>query len=117
MQKIILDTDFILNILKYRIRLNDELKRIINNNFEVYILDMTLEELKGKPNAKLALTYVKRFKILETDKDKPVDDLIQNYQNYTIATQDKALKEKLKKGGFSIITIRQNKFLVSDNVL
>ena len=78
---------------------------------------MTLEELKGKPNEKLAIAYAKRFKILKTDKDKPVDDLLLNYQNYVIATQDRALKEKLKKGGFSVITIRQNKFLVTDNVL
>ena len=112
MQKIILDTDFLINILKNRIRLQDELSRILDDNYEVYILDMTLEELKGKPNEKIAVEYAKKLKILPTAKDDTVDNLILTFKGYLIATQDKALKEKLKKAHFSIITIRQNKFLV-----
>ena len=112
MQRIILDTDFLINLLKNRIRLQEELQRILDDNFEVYILDKTLEELKGKPNEKIALEYAKKLNILPTSKDKSVDDLILGYKDYIIATQDKALKEKLKKAHFSIITIRQNKFLV-----
>ena len=37
MQKIILDTDFLINILKNRIRLQDELSRILDDNYEVLL--------------------------------------------------------------------------------
>ncbi|MEK6904333.1 MAG: PIN domain-containing protein [Nanoarchaeota archaeon] len=117
MQKIILDTDFLLCSLRFRIDLFSELRRIIDDNFEVYILDKTLEELKGKKDARLALEYSKKLKIINAAKQGSFDDLITDFKDYIIATQDKVLKEKLKKAGFGIITIRQKRYLIKENVL
>lgn len=117
MIKIILDTDFLLCSLRFRISLTEELRRILDDSFEIYILDKTIDELKGKKDSKLALEFIKKFRILKTSKNLPFDDLVMNFRGYTIATQDKALKEKLKKANFGVITIRQKRYLIKENVL
>lgn len=117
MIKVVLDTDFLLKSLEYKIRIFKELSRILDFQFTVSILDKTLDELKGKKFEKLALKFIKsnNIHIIETKKDKKVDDLLLEIPNITVATQDKELKEKLKKGKISVITIRQKRYL--QNVL
>ena len=112
MQRIIIDTDFLLDCLTWKIDLPTELERVCHFPYETVILDKTLEELEGKENGRLAITYAKRFRILPTSKDKPVDALILEMEPCIVATQDKELKEKLKKAHFSSITIRQQKYFV-----
>ena len=110
---VILDTDFIINIVKNKIELS--IKEKFPFPVEISILDKTLEELKNKPYEKLALHLIKDFKIIKTKKDDTVDNLIlaliEKGKSLIIATQDKKLKEKLKKGKVPIITIRQQKYL------
>lgn len=117
MIKVVLDTDFLLKSLEYKINIFKELSRILDFQFTVNILDKTLDELKGKKFEKLALTFIKskNISIIKTKKDKKVDDLLFEIPNITVATQDKELKEKLKKGKISVITIRQKRYL--QNVL
>lgn len=112
MEKIILDTDFILHCVRAKVDIKEELFRILDFPFEVYILDKTLEELKGKKQEKVAREVIKSFKIIKTEEGK-VDDLLQK-QEGIIATTDKELKEKLKKSKKRIIFLRQKKFLKLD---
>lgn len=109
--KVILDTDFIINCLKYKIDVLAELSRIMDQPYEVCILDQTISELKGKPLEKLALAFIKSLKVIETKKDKPVDELVFEQKDIIVATQDKELKEKLKKAKIPIIFIRQKSYL------
>lgn len=115
--KVILDTDFIITGLKYRIDILEELRKVLNINYKVYILDQTINELKGKPLEKLALKFIQKIDIIKTKQDKIVDDLLLEQEEAIVATQDKGLKEKLKKAKIPIITIRQKKYLILQNVL
>jgi len=114
MKTIILDTDFILTSVKFKIDIEEQLKQLCDFNFKISYLDKTIDELKNKPNEKLAKTIISNFNIIKTTRNKPVDDLILNISdnNTIVATQDKELKEKLKKGKIAVITIRQKKYLV-----
>lgn len=110
MQKIILDTNFLLYCLRNKIDLFGELNRILNVNYEICILDKTLDELENKKNSKLAINFAKKyFKIIETEEGN-VDDLLLKQQAIT-ATMDKELKEKLKKEKKQVIILRQKKYL------
>ncbi len=111
MKRIVLDTDFILEALKNRIDVKVELARIMDYNYEICVLDRTLDELKGKKGEKLARTFIESLKIIETSRDKSVDELLFDLNDIIVATQDRELKEKLKNRDIAVITIRQRKFL------
>ncbi len=111
MKRIVLDTDFILEALKNRIDVKVELARIMDYNYEICVLDRTLDELKGKKGEKLARTFIEGLKIIETSRDKSVDELLFGLNDIIVATQDRELKEKLKNRDIAVITIRQRKFL------
>jgi rRNA-processing protein FCF1 len=111
MKKVILDTDFIINCLKNKIDILEELRNLLDINYKVYIIDKTIDELKNKPLENLAKKFVKKVSIIQTKKDKSVDDLVLEQKDAIVATQDKGLKEKLKKAKIPIITIRQKKYL------
>lgn len=116
MKKIILDTDFLIDCVKYKIDLFSEIRRILDVNYKVYIIDKTLEELGDKGNFGLIKALLERnnIDVLKTKKDKKVDDLILDLvdNNHIVATQDRELKRKLKEKGISVITIRQKSYLV-----
>ena len=120
MYKIIIDTDFLLHSVTNKVDIFTELKRVCDFSFKVYIIDQTLRELKNKKNEKLALNLIKnKIEIIEIGKNKPVDDLIfgLDMTNLIVCTNDTKLKEKLKKRNIPIISLRQGKYLVIENVL
>lgn len=117
MERVILDTNFILTCLKYKVDIIEELKKLCHFPYEVFILDKTIDEIKGKPLEKLALIFAKKFNIIKTNSQKSVDDLLLEQKGAIIATQDKALKEKLKKAKMPIIILRKRKYLLLQNVL
>ena len=108
-KKIILDTNFLLHCIGYRIDIKEELKRICPFQYTTYILDNSLKELNilKKP---LALKMAQAFQIIETNEDKDVDSQLVEFskKGYLVATQDIELKRKLNK---PIIIIRQKKYL------
>ena len=116
MKTIILDTDFIINAVKYKISLESSIKEISPEKCIIAIIDKTLDELKNKPFEKLSKELIAHLNIIKTKKDKTVDELIlglyKENRDIIVATQDRELKEKLKKGRIPIITIRQQKYLV-----
>ena len=117
MKTIIADTNFLVECAKHKIDIHTELTRILDTNFEVAILDRTLEELdtiiaRGKKDgqtAKLAKTILmtKKVTIMPTEGGHTDNLLLKKAgEEYTIATMDKALKQKLKKKGQDVIIIR-----------
>jgi|SRR3989344_7163584 len=111
---VILDTNFILTALKYKIDIISELNRLIDTEFKVAVLDKTLHELKGKKLGKLALELIDRlkFKVIETRIKGNVDSILLTMKDAIVATQDKRLKEKLKNRKITVITIRQKKYFI-----
>ncbi|MEK6932633.1 MAG: ribonuclease VapC [Nanoarchaeota archaeon] len=116
---IVLDTNIILDAVKFKVDLFEEIRRISNFPYKIAILDKTLEELEDKPNAKLALSLIKKknINIIKTNQGYVDDMLLDLDKNHIIATNDKELKNKIKKLNKPIITLRQKKYLIIENVL
>ena len=115
--KIVLDTNFLVASINFKIDLFLELK-----GNDLFVTEPVLDELaeiatkksRDSAAAKLSLEMVKErgFNILETD-EKEADLSLLEYgkKGYTVATQDKKLREKLRKANVKIIYIRQRKYL------
>ena len=121
MKKIILDTSFLVSAAKFRVDWLSELTRICDFKFEPVVIDRVVDELKtvrkDKAAAKLALAILRKKSIrpLKTkEKHKPVDDIILGLagKNTLVATQDIALKRKVRAKKSKIVTIRQKSHLV-----
>tara|TARA_Y100000310_G_scaffold342499_2_gene446018 strand:- start:1605 stop:1970 length:366 start_codon:yes stop_codon:yes gene_type:complete len=117
MEEVILDTSFILTALKFKIDIKAELNRILDEKFSTLYIDKTLNELEGKPLKNLAKNILDTINAepIKTTEEKNVDSLIIAHSKANpgaiVATQDKALKEKLKKRNTRLITIRQKRYL------
>ena len=113
--KIIIDTNIILYAIRYKIDIFAELERICHFPYKICIIDKALEEVKDK--AAIKLLNQKNVNIIKTSSSKNVDDLILEIadNNTIVLTQDKELKENLRKKKIALITIRQKKYL--QNVL
>ena len=101
--KIILDTNFLMTALRFKVDIFSELKG--NELFVITNIISELEKLsKGNSKdvkyAKLSLEMVKRkgLKVL-TSKEKNTDKSLVEYskKGYAIATQDRPLKEIIKE--------------------
>ena len=122
MKKVILDTNALMAIEEFKLKLFDELEAVCDFNYEVYVLEGTIKELKKiqeeqrmkyKRAAKLALGIIKVLKIKQLPSQGHVDDsLVEHSKNGDfVLTQDIGLKRRLTR---PYLTIRQKKkiFLV-----
>jgi len=107
---VVLDTNFLLYIARFKIDIKAELTNLLDEPFKLAILDKTMQELNGKKDSKLAIALAKNFEIIKTDHGN-VDDLLTKMKNVIIATQDKDLKSRLKQKGLKILIIRQQNYL------
>lgn len=116
--KVILDTNFIMEIARNKIDFRQELKRILDVDYEIYVMEGSIRELEGiiknqkgkeRETARLGLSLIKNIKTVDIE-GKTVDDKIANIagEDVLIATQDKVLKKRIKG---KIIVVRQNKYL------
>ena len=126
MKKILLDTNFLMIPLQFRVDIFSELDRICNFNYKLYIFEESINELrniignsnssgKDKKAAQITLKLIKFKNVnLIRSKKKDVDSLIlENSEKYDIiATQDKNLKRKLVEKGVSLIVLRNKKYLM-----
>jgi len=129
MRKIILDTNFLVSIVRFKVDLFSELRRICDFKYAVCIVDGIINELEklietGKPKDKIAarisLELIRKKKIQITKispknkRVKNVDLLILNLikeGNFIVATQDKELKREIRKKGVPLIVLRQKGYL------
>ena len=125
-KKIILDTNFLLVPGQFHIDIFSEIENIMHYNYELYIIDKTIDELKkivknakqvDKSAAKIALKLLeqKNIQIISTKNKeyKIVDDYILEIvtKDYFVATIDKELKKKLLSKGVKIIETKQKKYI------
>ncbi len=125
MKKIILDTNFLLIPPQFKVDIFSEIDRICNFNYELSIIDKTVDELKkiiktakkgkDKAAAKLALALLKTRKIKKIKtKEGYVDNLILKSINKDciLATQDVLLRKEAVKKGAKVIFLRSKKYLI-----
>ena len=125
-EKILLDTNFVLIPANFGLDIYDELDKICNFSYELFIVDKTLDELKVlesrpkvKKKAKLARIILEKqlqqgnINIIDTKSNKKladlyVDDVIKSLADqYIIATTDSELKKHLKR----VVILRQKNHL------
>ena len=124
MKTVILDTDFLVHCASHKVDYEEEIRRILNCSYQIYIIDKTIDELnhivenqkgKAKDAAKLAKAILEnnQLPLIKTKKDKIVDELILDAadKDTIVATMDADLKRKLKVKGVSIVIIRQKNHL------
>ena len=123
MEKIILDTNFLMIPWQFKVDIFSEIDRICHFNYKIFIFEKSIDELnsiiqkssgRDKRAAQFALKLIKlkNISLIKSDK-KHVDNLImENLSNdAVVATQDILLKKELLKKGFSVIILRQKKYL------
>ncbi len=134
MKKIFLDTNFLMIPGSLKIDIFSEIARIIDEPCELYVLDKSIDELKGimdkqkgkeKSAAKMALQLIelKNIKILVTkqkslnmpinSKKSIVDDILVSISDSDtiVATQDSLLKKTLAAKGIKTLILRSKKKL------
>ncbi len=124
MKTVILDTNFLVDCLGWKVDFFSELERILPFRHELAVVDKTLDELdkiitEGKQDARIGariakqLIMKKRIGIIMTDKKGYTDTLILKAagKESIVATQDQNLKRRLKAKGIPVVVIRQRKYL------
>ena len=122
-KRIILDTNFLLAVFELKIDIFAEIDKTYTTPYKLYILDRTLDEVENliktpllskklRAKAVLKLIEAKHIPTIITKDSRSVDDILVDMEGYTIATADKELKERLKKKGRKIISIRQKKHII-----
>ncbi|RLI88804.1 MAG: ribonuclease VapC [Candidatus Altiarchaeales archaeon] len=120
--KILLDTNFLMIPYTENIEIFQEIERLIPEKYELFTLTGVVEELKkiekgkrakGKDKiaSRIALQLIekKNIKVIESQGrvDKFIIDFAQrNKKDVIICTNDKRLREKLKKLNVSTICMR-----------
>jgi len=127
MEKILLDTNFLLIPYKFKLDIFSQIDKI--STFKLFILDKTLEEInriiknqKGadRDAARIALKLIsfKKINVIKTQTHEKTDDVIidiSSKKNYIVCTQDKELRTKLRQKNVSVIILRQKKKVVFFN--
>ena len=124
-KKIILDTNFLLIPGMFRVDIFSEIARVCEFDYELCIIDRSLEELEGLSrgsgkaagNAKLALSLLrtKSVKLIKTSTlAKSADDAILNAaasapESTVVATQDGPLKRSLRGLSVPLLVLRQKR--------
>ena len=117
--RILLDTNFLLDMIRYKVDFSsfDNLEEKV----DLFITSETLREIKSVANRKtkegrLALMALKliesqKIKIVQSLRKEVDEDLIElaKKEGFIVATNDKDLKEKLKKENVRIICLRNKK--------
>jgi len=121
MKLIALDTNFLLYAAKYKVDIVSELDRICDFSYKMVLPEQVLKELmeistsgKGKDReaALLALQIANNFEIQKIDAKSADDALLKLASGNVLATMDKELRKRFKKGKSArVIAIRQKKYL------
>ena len=123
---IVLDTNFLLIPSQCGVDIFAEIERIIPSAYQLCIVDKTMEELKAikkreekkeRQAAKIACELVERYniKIIKTANESNADDAIVEFANpitTIVATQDAALKRRLRQKQVPMLALRQKKYVI-----
>ena len=121
MRRVILDTNFLIDCIRFKIDL-DEIDRLIDEEYKIFIPSTVLRELekmsKGKTEAgniaKIVLKLIgqKEFKIINMKGRNTDESIIKSVEkNDVVGTNDVELKKKLKTLRNKTIYLRAKKYL------
>ena len=124
-KKVLLDTSIMLSPGKFKVDIFEELKKVMNDTYDVYILDKTIDELndlkikakqKDKVAANIALALIAQKGILVMSSsgcEGIVDDCLVKLaeEDWFVATVDKGLKYRILRRGIPVIELMQKKYL------
>jgi len=115
MKKVLLDTNFLIDSVRFRIGL-EEIGKLVDEQYKILTLDRVMEELKsiGNKNAKTALKLIEIENIgIVKAKGKNVDKALIDFadKDTIVATNDTKLRERLKSLGIKTIYLRKRKYL------
>lgn len=126
--KIILDTNFFVDIFRFKITLAD-VEEVVGTRCEFWIVGESVSELErmGVNEAKVALRLAKDpeqakevlgkpVRTLETGKraataDETITAVVEQGKNFIVATNDAKLRKKIKALGAKVIYLRARKHL------
>ena len=129
---ILLDTNFLLIPAQFKVDIFAELRRVCDFNYELAVLDATVDELnslvadkaqsaKDRRAAKLGLQLIKAkaVRVIRTDRkvfkstDKAILDFATagSHSSVVVATQDKALRNKLAMSKIAVVALREKQYL------
>jgi len=123
--RVILDTNFLLLPGQSKIDIFEGIKKLMSKPYELCIYEQTIDELnklasnnkKDKPNAKVALSFIKQKNLktlhISSSKDDYLDSIIAANATKTdiVCTQDRELKRMLKKKNVKVITLRSHNII------
>ena len=122
MKLIVLDANFLLYSAKFKIDIEAELERICDFSYELVVPEQVINELtkigetgKGKDRdaALLALQIASRFEIRKIEARNADEALLKLASGNVLATMDKVLRKRFKKGKSArVLAIRQKKYLI-----
>jgi len=129
--KIILDSNALFAPLKFNIDLFEDLRKLLNRNFELVLLSSTRLELERKAthgsssmrkNAALALKLAEMCNLLDFGqrKSESADDIIVQAAakyKYPVFTNDRQLRNRLRDINVPVIYVRQKSRLEIDGRL
>jgi len=120
MKKVLFDTNFLTAPFQLDFGLFEELDRLYGR-YEVYTLEDAVQEAKSIEEGKYGklvekLIETQEIEVLETTGEGEVDDLLVDISNdFTVATNDKELKNRLVDEGKEVVIIRGGNHLETVN--
>jgi rRNA-processing protein FCF1 len=129
--KVILDSSFLFVPSQFHVDIFEGLAELINRRFELIVLSPTYEELqriacevstKLRKQAVFALKLAQECRQVEVAKgeEEPHDDMVIRVAVETascVATNDRALRKKLRSKNVPVIYLRQKSRLALDGIL
>ncbi len=129
--KVILDTSFLFIPSQFNLDIFEELAKTLNQHFEPIILSTTRKELqklaknqskKLQRQATFALNFAQKCRPIEVKKSNKEshDDVIVRVapkMNCCVATNDKALRKRLRRINVPVIYLRQKSHLAADGAI
>lgn len=122
MRKILLDANFLILPFQFNVDIFSEFDRLVGEFYEVYTLNRTYNEALDVEDGKYA-GMVKRLveesdpeiEVIETDGNRSADDvLLAQAGEFIIATNDSALRNRLRDRELPHIFLRQKNHLEGD---
>jgi rRNA-processing protein FCF1 len=129
--KVILDSNAFFVPLDFRIDILDDLKKLLNRNFELILISQVKEELealvkKGSPKMRKKASYALKFAEkcnyvdVNASASAQTDDVIVKTAKEwkaMVFTNDRGLKEKLRNISVPVIYVRQKSRLEIDGMI
>ena len=129
--KVILDSSFLFIPSQFKIDIFEELTKVLNRRFEPIILSPTYKELqkiaksestKLRQQATLALKFAQKCRKTTVKKDNTeshdsVIVRVASEMDYCVATNDRGLRNRLRRINVPVIYLRQKSRLAVDGAI